>query len=25
MVSTETGLLGIFTEFAEMADALERL
>ena len=25
MVSTETGLLGVYGEFAEMADALERL
>lgn len=25
MVSTETGLVGVFSEFAELADALERL
>lgn len=25
MVSTDTGLIGVFSEFAEMADALERL
>ena len=25
MVSTDTGLVGVFSEFAEMADALERL
>jgi hypothetical protein len=25
MVSTDTGLVGVFSEFADMADALERL